>query len=149
MTGLAIRLDTADLDAVLDRAKRALARLAAVEPADRPVETFDALLRLLDSGEELVRLEAEHGTAGVTGDLVVRAQPTDRFRDLVAALRAGDGDPGVLKKKLSGHGSTSIGDSQKPMVDPPPAPVKPAAAGGVDGGRSGVPDLPGNNEPGR
>jgi hypothetical protein len=52
------------------------------------LEFRDALLCFLDSGEEFIRLDSDACTASVTGELIVRLQPSDALLGLMTTFRA-------------------------------------------------------------
>ncbi|RWY85172.1 hypothetical protein EHI44_16790 [Rhizobium leguminosarum] len=55
-------------------------------------EISEFLIRLLDSGEELFRIDSDVLPAPLAGELLVRLHPSDALRSLVTASRAGDAD---------------------------------------------------------
>lgn len=63
---------------------------ALADAACKSPEIAEQLFRLLESPLQLVRAETEHAAAGGAGDCVVVLQPSDRFLDLLAAMRAGN-----------------------------------------------------------
>lgn len=88
---------TLDLTAV----SAAMAEASALaDAAHLSAEGVGRFLRLLDAGDQLFTLDTKGLAAGGTGDLVVRAQPSDLLLDLVTALRAGDADLGAFEHRL-------------------------------------------------
>lgn len=65
------------------------------------LEVRDALLGFLDSGEELVRMDSDASTASVTGELIVRLQPSDAFLGLMTTVRAWHRDLFALEHAFS------------------------------------------------
>jgi len=72
-------------------------------------ESFKQLLdRFLDGpnlADKLIRIEADLGSAGA-GELLVSLHPTDFFRGLPAAIRAGNIDGLVVE---NGHSESPVG----------------------------------------
>jgi hypothetical protein len=73
-------LDTEPIDTLLRSLSESL--------ADIPSEVVPRLLQLFESDDELSRIDASPTLRA--GELRFTLQPTDRFRELVAAIRAGD-----------------------------------------------------------
>lgn len=88
---LTLRSDAAALSAVLAEARASFAEADALHPAEGFLEAADRLLGAIEAGEELVALKVDDPPA-CASEIVVRLEPTDRLRGLVAALGARDGD---------------------------------------------------------
>lgn len=88
---LTLRLDASALIACLDEATVLLAQADVLEAPEAALEAADRLLGTSDLAQELVALQVDDLTAGA-GELVVRLEPSDRLRGLVAALGARDGN---------------------------------------------------------
>ncbi|MBB3743748.1 hypothetical protein FHX10_003247 [Rhizobium sp. BK591] len=69
-------------------------------------EIREALIRFLDSGEELFRIDRDVLPASIAGELLVRLHPSDALRRFVTASRAGDADLCIFK-----HATPPVGDS--------------------------------------
>lgn len=82
---LTLRVDSASIPSIL-------AQVSAL--AERSSDFAHALCRLIESGEELVRVDGEPFAAPGTGHLSVRIAPTQALADLLAATWAVDGDGG-------------------------------------------------------
>lgn len=75
-------------DGLIDAIKRLKSELDREISAD----VRQAALDLLDEPEQLVRIYTNDSTASDTGELTVHFEPSDRFRMLLVALRAGNID---------------------------------------------------------
>ncbi|MCD7109695.1 hypothetical protein LRX75_11670 [Rhizobium sp. DKSPLA3] len=75
--------------------------------AERFPHFRDGLLGLIDSGDELFRLDIDGRAAPFAGELIVRLYPGDALARLVVALRAGDSDLFGLK-----HGEAPVASIQ-------------------------------------
>ncbi len=89
---LPLRADFSAVYAELEEAESLLM------PADLPPEFVDSLLSSLEAGFEFSG--QEYDTTGRTGDLLLRFQLPQRFRELVAALRAGEVQRNILIERL-------------------------------------------------
>lgn len=63
---------------------------ALADAACKSAEITDQLLGLLEAPAEFISFETERAVAGGAGDCVVVLQPSCRFLDLLAAMRAGN-----------------------------------------------------------
>ena len=104
MTSLVTKIsfDGAEIDAVL-----AELRLLLPDVAQRAPEVFDRLVGVIESGAELFVIELDRSLAAGTGDLVLRAKPTDGLRIVMSALRAGNLNLAIIEQAF-GHGASSI-----------------------------------------
>ena len=78
----------AAITSLADDVAAAIAETELPEPAREALQRF---FNLPDLAQKLLRIEADAGPAGA-GDLTVALHPTDLFRMLPAAIRAGDID---------------------------------------------------------
>ena len=63
-----------------------------------PPEVAKFLFQVLDAPQQLIRFQSDVGTADAYGlSVLVRLEPSDRLRDLLAALRAGNFDAIAVK----------------------------------------------------
>lgn len=87
---IALRLDSDELGALLDDVERLLA-------ASSPWLRYLASRALdgLQEGVQLVCVDGDDAAATRTGDVRILAKPAKDLLRLVAALRAGNGDPEV------------------------------------------------------
>lgn len=65
---------------------------ALVDAPQFPPEILDEFVGFCQSPEEFIVLEQDDLPAGDAGELLVRLEPTDRLRRLLATLGARDGD---------------------------------------------------------
>jgi hypothetical protein len=87
-----LKLDTTQLTGALSLLKHLLH--VRHEVINLPVGIFEAF-------QEFFSLKDHGAVGGLTGELWISLEPTERFRAVVAALRAGNGHFGVLVK--DGH----------------------------------------------
>jgi hypothetical protein len=80
---------------------------ALSEIADRLPEFGERLLGLINSSEELFRLDCDGGPASFAGETVVRLYPSDALARLMATLGAGDSD-----RLLFEHGASPVAVEQ-------------------------------------
>ncbi|MCS0463495.1 hypothetical protein [Rhizobium favelukesii] len=97
MTTIKLRCDTADLEDYLS------ALFAASELLP---EIRQGLVGLLDSGEELFCVHSDCIAASVTGELLVRFQPSDALLRLLSASGAWNVDFNIFE-----HATSPIDDS--------------------------------------
>ncbi len=70
-----------------------LSALSEFEAAlESRLEIRETFVGLLDSGEQLCRVDSDVSVAAFTGELIVSLHPSDALLGLVAAARAGDRD---------------------------------------------------------
>jgi hypothetical protein len=83
--GVTLRVDARPLEAALGAARALLA-----EAPDGVLEGLERLLGPGDAAQQLVAVETDVDAAARTGELVVRLEPSDALRRLLAAAGAGD-----------------------------------------------------------
>lgn len=88
-TAEAMRFQTVTLDADASPLLKELERLSTAQRI--PEELREALVRLIDGPSELVSFHVDQRAAGA-GQLRIRLEPSDAFRDLVTACLARDGN---------------------------------------------------------
>lgn len=93
MNALKIACDSCELLSLLQ---------AATEAVDGTLQPFEGSFRLVEALQEPVSIEADHDAA-LAGELVVRLNPSDGLRRLMAALLAWDGD--LLAVEDTVHGA--------------------------------------------
>ncbi|WP_139384433.1 hypothetical protein [Bosea thiooxidans] len=79
--------------------ERDLALLA--EAAERFPEIGDGLVELFEAGEQMIVVEMDPLTAPLAGELIVRLNPSDRLRVLLAAVWARNGELGLIEHSQS------------------------------------------------
>jgi hypothetical protein len=60
--------------------------------AELPLEIGDGLVEFSQSPQKFIAFNVDDSRAALTGECVVRLDPTDRLRGLMAALRARESD---------------------------------------------------------
>jgi hypothetical protein len=109
---LSIALDTAPLCATLDELNALLP-----EFRERSLELFHRLVDVVETGPELFRIEPNKGAAAGAGHLGLVAKPSHGLLLLVAALRAGEFDLGMVEKAIAHISAPSL--VRAPMVASP------------------------------
>lgn len=84
---LLVAFDTSAVEAVLSEAVSLFAKAKA---ADCVPEAVDAFLSAVETGEEVLFVQADDGFAFSAGKCVIRLHPSDGLTRAVAALRACD-----------------------------------------------------------
>ena len=92
---------TNSLKLTLDTAGLAKLLSALSDAADLLPEVRDGLIGLLDSGEQLLRIDCDGSAAALTTEIVVRLKPSDALLRLLPASGAGDIDFCVLEHAAS------------------------------------------------
>ena len=101
---LDIKTDASAVLAAIDEARRLLTKA--------PQGLREVVVRLFDLPDftaELVRFQVDRNPASGTGDLFVTLYPSDRFRDFLAALRAGKIDGFIVEKGHDGVALLQVG----------------------------------------
>lgn len=85
--------------------------------ADRLPEFRDGLLRLIDSGEEIFRVDGYGFTAAITSELLVRLNPSEALLGPMSTTGAGDCDLLFLEQRTSPiveftENNTTLADNQ-------------------------------------
>lgn len=71
-------------------------------------EIGEAFVDLLDSGDELFRVDSDGVSTSLTSELIVRLHPSDAFLRLMSASGAGDIDLGILEHATSPVGVLDV-----------------------------------------
>jgi len=96
-----IKFDGAAIDDALAELRLLLPKIAQRSP-----QVVDRFVGLIESGAELFMIELDRRVTADASELVIRAQPTDGFRILMSALRAGNLDLATVEQAF-GHGASS------------------------------------------
>lgn len=109
MTSSPLIILTADTSALTDTFDELSSRLA--ELRKRVPELVQRIAGAIHAGAELVAVQVDGDAASAAGEIRVVAKPSDRLAALMAALRTGDFDLGVIEQAVAHFQSPSSADT--------------------------------------